>query len=154
MKVQSFSKKQAGFTLIELVVVIVILGILAVTAIPRFTNMTEQARVAAVNGVYGAVQSAAAIVHAQALVENKAADASGKTVELEGNTIDLVYGYPSTADIKDALNSVQGFNTTTPGEIALADGDGNAITNCKVTYAAPTGANLAPAIAAVTNGCQ
>lgn len=37
-------KKQAGFTLIELVIVIIILGILAVTAAPKFLNLQDDAR--------------------------------------------------------------------------------------------------------------
>ncbi|WP_219592386.1 prepilin-type N-terminal cleavage/methylation domain-containing protein, partial [Aeromonas salmonicida] len=36
-------KKQAGFTLIELVIVIIILGILAVTAAPKFLNLQGDA---------------------------------------------------------------------------------------------------------------
>ena len=37
-------KKQAGFTLIELVIVIIILGILAVTAAPKFLNLQDDAK--------------------------------------------------------------------------------------------------------------
>ena len=37
-------KRNAGFTLIELVIVIVILGILAVTAAPKFLNLQGDAR--------------------------------------------------------------------------------------------------------------
>jgi MSHA pilin protein MshA len=57
-------KKQAGFTLIELVIVIVILGILAVVAIPKFINLSSDAQVAATNGVAGALASANATNYA------------------------------------------------------------------------------------------
>jgi MSHA pilin protein MshA len=50
--------KQAGFTLIELVIVIIILGILAVVAIPKFIDLTSDARTAAIAGVAGALSGA------------------------------------------------------------------------------------------------
>ena len=40
-------KKNAGFTLIEIMIVVVILGILAAIVLPRFTNRTKQAQIAA-----------------------------------------------------------------------------------------------------------
>ena len=50
-------KKQAGFTLIELVIVIIILGILAVTAAPKFLNLQDDARKsAAADGVKASLQ--------------------------------------------------------------------------------------------------
>ncbi len=57
-------KKQAGFTLIELIVVIVILGILAATALPKFVDFKDDAADAAVKGVAGGLSSASAINYA------------------------------------------------------------------------------------------
>lgn len=53
--------KQAGFTLIELVMVIVILGILAATAMPKFVNLSGQATQAAVDGIAGGLGSGSAV---------------------------------------------------------------------------------------------
>lgn len=57
-------KKQAGFTLIELVMVIVILGVLAAVAIPKFVDLSIDAKDAALQGVVGGLNSANAINYA------------------------------------------------------------------------------------------
>jgi MSHA pilin protein MshA len=56
-----FGRGSRGFTLIELVIVIILLSVLSVTALPRFVDLQDDARAAAVQGVVGAVNAAAAI---------------------------------------------------------------------------------------------
>lgn len=56
--------KQAGFTLIELVLVIVILGIMAAMALPRFADVENSARRGAFQGAVGAMASAVSIAKA------------------------------------------------------------------------------------------
>lgn len=58
-------KKQAGFTLIELVAVLVILALLGAMAVPRFTDMSASALTAAQNGSVAGVRSAHAMAIAQ-----------------------------------------------------------------------------------------
>lgn len=54
-------KKQAGFTLIELVAVLVILALLGAMAVPRFATIQADAVGAAVDGTENAVKSAHSI---------------------------------------------------------------------------------------------
>jgi MSHA pilin protein MshA len=61
-------KKQAGFTLIELVAVLVILALLGAMAVPRFVDMQTEALNAAKNGTKNAVKTA----HSLYIAENKA----------------------------------------------------------------------------------
>lgn len=137
---------QKGFTLIELVVVIVILGILAAVAVPKFIAMQSDARIASINGLSGAIRSASSLAHAQALVKGFTA-ASGETINMDGQPVDLVYGYPADAagGIDEAVN-YEGF-TFAGGVFTLQTG-------CTVTYVDPASAGAAPTITVATGGCN
>ena len=93
----------SGFTLIELIVVIVILGILAVTAAPKFMNLQGDAKAASLKGVQAALNSAKSMVYAKALL-NSSEKKDATTVTVNGNSVDVVYGYPAATE--DALSLV------------------------------------------------
>lgn len=58
MKILFAPRRQAGFTLIEIMVVVVILGILAVTIVPQFVGTTHDAKVSAARSHLAELESA------------------------------------------------------------------------------------------------
>jgi MSHA pilin protein MshA len=143
--------KQAGFTLIELIMVIVILGVLSAFALPRFANLGDEARVASISGLNGAVKAAANIAHAQLLADGGAHDAG---VSLEGTAIATENGYPTAASIiiaAQVLNTDYTIATVGTTTTFTAIGAATAAT-CRVTYTEAV-ANASPTFAVATGGC-
>ena len=128
-------KRQAGFTLIELVIVIVILGILAAAALPRFSDLSTDARVAAINGLAGSLRSAASIAKATQLAKGLA---SNVTVSLDGQPIFMTNGFPTAETISLALSDTAGFsfNYSAATSVRLPAWGR---TNCQVNYDEATG---------------
>jgi len=161
------TKKEKGFTLIELVMVIVILGILAAFALPRFANFGTEARVASINGLAGSMRSAASIAHARQQADG---GDSGDSVTLEGQTVTMVAGFPTAdsdgiaqaAQISDEYTSVDAGGDAAGDSITyyIAPDEGSATTDtadqCRVTYQAAndTSGSEAPiSVSTETDGC-
>jgi len=147
-------QKQAGFTLIELVVVIVILGILAATAAPKFIDLTGDAKGSVVDGVRGALNSAADLVHAKALVAGEISDTGA--ISVGSATVTLVYGWPDADGIADVID-VDADLTESISTTATTYTHSEAVTEatCVATYdvSGVTDAETRPAISSTITGC-
>lgn len=147
-------KKQAGFTLIELVIVIVILGILAATAVPKFVNLERDARISVLNAMESSLRSGATMAHAKAIVQGVNVGAANQLVDMndDGDVVDagidirMDFGYPEDANnafnIDNVMDDMGNFTPVTAGgwrEFRL-----NGTNGCEARYNAPTGAGVAP----------
>ena len=152
-------KRNAGFTLIELIIVIVILGILAVTAAPKFINLQGDARSSTVTAMKGAVEAASSMAHSKAIIAGKDNPSVNDGITVDNVGVDLVYGYPAaTADgignVINAPSSEWGVSfsssaktyTLTPKDFTPSTG------SCNVVYTQAT-STAAPTVVATTTGC-
>ncbi len=78
-----------GFTLIELIIVIIILGLVSALAIPRFLNLRDNAHQSIIGNISGNLDSAMRFVEAKTQI-----DSATTSVTYNGNTIELIAGYP------------------------------------------------------------
>lgn len=135
--------KQAGFTLIELVVVIVILGLLAAAALPRFINVTQDARISSLNGVAGGLRSAAALARAEYIVTGNNA---ATTVTMDNSNVDVLSetaspglgGRPAATatGIGAAMPNPDGYTVTHNAGVSTYQPVSGGSATCQITYTA------------------
>lgn len=104
-------KKQAGFSLVELVIVIIVVGLLAVAALPRFLNVTDEAKKAQIEGVAGSYATAVLSARAQWEAYGRPQESNRNKVNYDGtefylstmstNTFLTREGYPVSSGKKN-----------------------------------------------------
>ena len=97
MTAMNAKRKQAGFTIIELVVVILLLGILTATALPRFMDVTDEAHAAVVDALEGGLATGTALFRAQWVAESQPRTSAVSEFNLFASTISTAGktpGYP------------------------------------------------------------
>ena len=157
-------RNNGGFTLIELIVVIVILGILAVTAAPKFIDLQSDARLATLNGMKAAINSAVSLTYGKSLVKGVEKYPSDKKVSINGEEVEVCYGYPCAAATKiQKVLDIGDFNPCAAGvagdwcfddgadddssiKIFVANGYSSE-SKCYVEYTQPDASGKAPTVA-------
>ena len=108
MKRDTRTKKQQGFSLIELVVVIAILAILAAFALPRFAQLSEQAHQSSIRAPAGALAAGVALAKTQ-WVSNGFTAAETNVVGFGNDNVDVSDdGWPTSVGSDNTSTTMDG----------------------------------------------
>jgi prepilin-type N-terminal cleavage/methylation domain-containing protein len=77
---RNLTRRQDGFTLIEIIAVLVILGVLAIVAVPKYFSLQDNARQQAAAGLVSSAQSQLSMQYANNKLNSNAAFANAQTV--------------------------------------------------------------------------
>ncbi|MED5501710.1 MAG: pilin [Pseudomonadota bacterium] len=133
---KSVSRRQGGFTLIELMIVVAIIGILAAVAIPQYQNYTARAKM---SEVILAASNCKNVISEAAMVGRSTAPSGGDFGCEQGGTgtdADPVSQYVQSVD-----TDANGVITVTARNIKTDDVDGQTITFVPYTDGAATDTN-------------
>jgi MSHA pilin protein MshA len=132
--VMCMSKRQGGFTLLELTAVITIVGTLSAVALPRYVDMMRGARVAKMDLARRAVNESAQMYHMKWLLAGSPA-----TPTVLDKVAMNAAGYPTSAGILIAAGLADNYDTRVAGVIAVDPQH----PDCSLVYAPDSGTSIA-----------